>query len=119
MDEDEFQRLLNMFPVVRSRDYNVLALHTLSFSAEAESSSCSASLSGKNEIKQWKNAWGDGDKKETEAQDAFLGKLRSAAEKKVGAAEAERFCDAFQKVYQKLVYEDLSVEAAQRLLNSS
>ncbi|GAB4855957.1 hypothetical protein Ancab_024596 [Ancistrocladus abbreviatus] len=102
MDEDEFQRLLNMFPVVRSRDYN----------AEAESSSLSGSPSAKNELKQSQNAQVDGDKKETETQDAFWGKLRSAVETKVSAAEAERFCDAFRKVYHRLVYEALSVEAA-------
>ncbi|GAB4855958.1 hypothetical protein Ancab_024597 [Ancistrocladus abbreviatus] len=38
---------------------------------------------------------------------------------KVSAAEAERFCDAFRKVYHRLVYEEFSVEAAQSLLNSS
>ncbi|KAK4492333.1 hypothetical protein RD792_003136, partial [Penstemon davidsonii] len=34
--------------------------------------------------------------------EAFLGKLKLAAEKKVGAADAEIFCKAFQHVYKKL-----------------
>ncbi|CAI0541976.1 unnamed protein product [Linum tenue] len=47
-------------------------------------------------------------------RDPFWEKLKLAAEKKVGAAEAKRFCKAFQQVHRKLVYEELSLDAAQR-----
>ncbi|GMH07616.1 hypothetical protein Nepgr_009456 [Nepenthes gracilis] len=108
MDEQEFQRLLNLFPVVRSRNYH----------ADSESSSLATSLPAKDEVKEWQNAWDEGDKK-AETQDAFWGKLRSAAERKVGAAEAEKFCDAFRHVYRKLVYEEISKEAVESFLNLS
>ncbi|KAK8336517.1 hypothetical protein V6Z11_A09G128700 [Gossypium hirsutum] len=95
MDEQEFRRLLDLFPVVRSRDYH---------------------------IKDWQDAWHD-ERKETENQgtdlhDKFWQKLKLTAEKKVGAAEADKFCKAFQHVHRKLVYEGLSFEAAQKFLNS-
>ncbi|KAK9999366.1 hypothetical protein SO802_018969 [Lithocarpus litseifolius] len=51
--------------------------------------------------------------------DAFWEKLKSAAEGKVGAVEAERFCKAFQRIHSKLVHEELSLDAAWSLLNSS
>lgn len=41
------------------------------------------------------------------------------AEKKVGAAEAERFCKDFQKIYKMLVYEEMSLDVAKHFLNSS
>ncbi|KAK8683254.1 hypothetical protein V6N13_039319 [Hibiscus sabdariffa] len=113
MDEQEFRRLLDLFPVVRSRDYHV----------ESASSRQAASCSASNEIKDWQDAWHDGERKETKNQgtnlhDKFWQKLKLTAEKKVGAAEAEKFCKAFQHVHTKLVYEGLSFEAAQKLLNS-
>ncbi|TQD90591.1 hypothetical protein C1H46_023834 [Malus baccata] len=33
----------------------------------------------------------------------FRGKLKLVAERKVGAAEAERFCKAFQRIHKRLV----------------
>ncbi|KAG4183409.1 hypothetical protein ERO13_A09G108300v2 [Gossypium hirsutum] len=112
MDEQEFRRLLDLFPVVRSRDYH----------AESASSRQAASCSASNEIKDWQDAWHD-ERKETENQgtdlhDKFWQKLKLTAEKKVGAAEADKFCKAFQHVHRKLVYEGLSFEAAQKFLNS-
>lgn len=106
MDEHEFQRLLHLFPVVRTRDY---------CQANAESSAESSRASG-NELKDWQDAWGE---QETKTQDDFWDKLKSSAEKKVGPAEAKRFCDAFQKIYHKLVHEELSREAIESFLNSS
>ncbi|KAK8502541.1 hypothetical protein V6N13_095594 [Hibiscus sabdariffa] len=113
MDEQEFRRLLDLFPVVRSRDYH----------AESASSRQAASCSASNAIKDWEDSWHDGERKETENQgtdmhDKFWQKLKLTAEKKVGAAEAEKFCKAFQHVHKKLVYEGLSFEAAQKFLHS-
>ncbi|XP_058107421.1 uncharacterized protein LOC131251004 isoform X2 [Magnolia sinica] len=97
MDEQQFQQLLDMFPVVRSRDYH---------------------------LTKWQDAWGEADKQESETQgidreDPFWNKLRLAAERKVGAANADRFCKAFQRVHAKLVYEELSSDAARRFINSA
>lgn len=39
-------------------------------------------------------------------------------EQKVGTEEAEKFCQAFQQIYWKLVYEELSSEVARTCLNS-
>ncbi|XP_004291532.1 PREDICTED: uncharacterized protein LOC101309697 [Fragaria vesca subsp. vesca] len=115
MDEGEFRRLLLLFPVVRSRDYH----------AESEKSKESTSKSAESEaLKEWHDAWDDGEKKDMEKEtrdghDAFWEKLKLVAERKVGATEAERFCKAFQRVHKKLVYEELSPDAAKTFLSSS
>ncbi|KAM5584920.1 hypothetical protein ABKV19_004344 [Rosa sericea] len=110
MDEAEFRRLLLLFPVVRSRDYH----------AESEQSRESTSKSAESLA----DAWDEGEKKDVEKEtrdehDAFWEKLKLVAERKVGATEAERFCKAFQRVHEKLVYEELSLDAAKTFLNSS
>ncbi|GMP91539.1 hypothetical protein CsSME_00042201 [Camellia sinensis var. sinensis] len=113
MDEFEFQRILNLFPVVRPRDYHV----------DSASSSQSTAQSAHNDM-EWQGTWGGADVKEIPIQgtgphDAFWRKLRMAAEKKVGAAEAEKFCKAFQIIHRQLVYEELSLAAASSILSSS
>ncbi|XP_050369407.1 uncharacterized protein LOC126787596 isoform X4 [Argentina anserina] len=110
MDEAEFRRLLLLFPVVRSRDYH------------AESEKCRESTSKTADSEA--DAWDEGENKDMEKEtddvpDAFWDKLKLVAERKVGAAEAERFCKAFQRVHKKLVYEELSLDAAKTFLNSS
>ncbi|KAL3035622.1 hypothetical protein AAZX31_02G261500 [Glycine max] len=120
MDEAEFQRLLQLFPVVRSRDYT----------AEATSSRQIASGSAQNEptkfslqLKEWQDAWDERDKdfekQGINQQDSFWSKLKSEAARKVGAEEAERFCKSFQQIHKKLVNEELSLDAARSFLNSS
>lgn len=108
MDEAEFQRLLQLFPVVRSRDY----------CEEPASSRQPASGSAQNELKEWQDAWDERDK-ESEKQDSFWSKLKSEAANKVGAEEAERFCKAFQQIHKKLVNEELSLDAARCFLSKS
>ncbi|XP_038682936.1 uncharacterized protein LOC119983330 isoform X2 [Tripterygium wilfordii] len=114
MDESEFRRLLNLFPVVRPRDYHV----------DLDPSRQSTSRSTQNE--EWQDAWGEADKNKLNdqgivsvPQDPFWEKLRSAAVRKVGAAEAERLCEAFQQVHNRLVHEEMTVEGALKFLNSS
>lgn len=110
MDELEFHRILTLFPVVRSRDYH----------AESESSRQSTSQTKQNvEVKELQDAWIAGDTKGIDIQDAFWEKLKLAAKKKVGATEAESFVKAFQLVYKKLVYEELSLGAAKSFINLS
>ncbi|KAL2316897.1 hypothetical protein Fmac_030773 [Flemingia macrophylla] len=113
MDEAEFQRLLQLFPVVRSRDY----------SEEPTSSRQLPPGSPQNELKEWQDAWDEKDK-DFEKQginqhDLFWSKLKSEAASKVGAEEAENFCKAFQLIHKKLVNEELSLDAARNFLNSS
>ncbi|XP_057483938.1 uncharacterized protein LOC130770458 isoform X2 [Actinidia eriantha] len=112
MDEFEFQRVLNLFPIVRPRDYH----------ADTVSSRQSTAQTGQSELKEWQDAWDVADGNEIPIQgnepDAFWRKLKMAAEKKVGAAKAERFCNAFQKIHKKLVNEELSLEAASKFLSS-
>ncbi|KAK1292891.1 hypothetical protein QJS10_CPB17g01684 [Acorus calamus] len=109
MEEREFQRLLHVFPIVRSRDY----------CADVDSSRESDSSLGQNV-----NGWDEDDNDVTETrrsefEDPFWEKLRLAAERKVGPSKAEQFCKAFQRVHKKLVHEELTVDAAQRILDSS
>ncbi|CAA0805892.1 Unknown protein [Striga hermonthica] len=113
MDEAEFRQLLELFPVVRSRDYI----------ADSDSSSRVTRSEPNKEVKEWQDAWNDEDKRGSDTfrddvHEAFWGKLKSAAEKKVGAADAEKFCKTFQQVYKKLVYEELTLDAARNIINS-
>ncbi|XP_059315328.1 uncharacterized protein LOC132065803 isoform X2 [Lycium ferocissimum] len=112
MEEQEFRRLLELFPSVRSPDYYL----------ELDESSQSTSQSKqKEEVKQLQDGPSTGGiESNTRAMDheAFWGKLKAAAEKKMNPAEAEEFCKAFRQVYRKLVDEELSLEAARSLLNS-
>ncbi|XP_075522051.1 uncharacterized protein LOC142555195 isoform X5 [Primulina tabacum] len=96
MDEFEFRHLLENFPLVRSRDYHVRKHQDVGTS---------------------KNTRGT-ELNENANHEGFWGKLMLAAEQKVGAAEAERFCKAFQQVYEKLVYEELPLDAARKFINS-
>ncbi|KAL3530040.1 hypothetical protein ACH5RR_009362 [Cinchona calisaya] len=111
IDELEFRRILQLFPVVRSRDYYL----------DVESSGPSTSRStGDKEATKWQGGDRiDRDSYPTDHHDAFWDKLKAAAEKKVGPTEAEKICKAFQQVYKRLVYEELSLEAAQNFINSS
>ncbi|KFK25500.1 hypothetical protein AALP_AA8G122700 [Arabis alpina] len=114
MDEEEFRSLLDLFPVVRSRDHR----DDLDSSRQSTSESVVErevsvwndlpSVVESKDLKDWKPD-----------QDTFWDKLKKAAAKKVGEVEAERFCKAFEKLHKKLVYEELDREAAKRyLLNS-
>ncbi|KAK9147871.1 hypothetical protein Scep_006628 [Stephania cephalantha] len=108
MDEQEFNSLLDVFPIVRSRNYH----------PDLESlRGCTSHTTENEQLTNWQNEWSDEDKKEAEVRDidhkdSFWEKLKSAAEGKVGAEEADKFCKAFQSVVKKLVYEELSVEGA-------
>ncbi|KQK14969.1 uncharacterized protein LOC100843634 isoform X2 [Brachypodium distachyon] len=102
MDEQEFRRMLDLFPVVRSRDY---------CKPESESSSKGTTQQARSLI--------EGPKKEpSAAEDLFLRKLKLAAEKKVGATKAELFCKTFEEAHEKLVYKELNLDAAQRFLDA-
>ncbi|GJV23242.1 reverse transcriptase [Tanacetum coccineum] len=108
MDELEFQRVLHLFPVVRTRDYNAESEVQRQLTTQAS-----------RRIRERINSQIEGGSKEKviggiDGQDAFWGKLKIAAAKKVGNADAEGFVKAFQHVYRKLVFEELSLTAAQR-----
>ncbi|KAI5667754.1 hypothetical protein M9H77_17607 [Catharanthus roseus] len=125
IDEFEFRRILNLFPVVRSGDVYL----------DTESSSQSTSSSKVNEY-EGQDRLNNVDRKYADSQgsdrgDAFWAKLKSLVEKKMGPSEAEKFCQGFQKVYRRLVriiitlfpkflvYEELSLDSARSFINSS
>ncbi|XP_073134862.1 uncharacterized protein [Henckelia pumila] len=112
MDEFEFRHLLENFPLVRSRDYHA----DLDYSRQSTRSS-------QSEVKEHQDAGTSKNTRGTELNEnanheRFWKKLMLAAEQKVGAAEAERFCKAFQQVYEKLVFEELPLDAARKFINS-
>ncbi|KAK4275728.1 hypothetical protein QN277_018762 [Acacia crassicarpa] len=112
MDEAEFRRVLELFPVIRSRDY----------CAEAGSKQSTSRSAQDEELKEWQDAWDGGDREleiKGNEHGEFWSKLKSVAERKVGAVEAERFCKAFQKIHKKLVYEELTEDAARKFINAS
>ncbi|KAL0709411.1 hypothetical protein Bca4012_016389 [Brassica carinata] len=113
MEEQEFRSRLQLFPVVRSRHY------CADLSSSSSKQSTSLSVVEREDVTEWHDA----PSAELEPKDltnhTFWDKLKTAAEKKVGKVEAERFCKAFEKLHKKLVYEELDPEAAKRyLLNS-
>ncbi|XP_004491220.1 uncharacterized protein [Cicer arietinum] len=117
MDEAEFQRLLQLFPVVRSRHYSEEQ------SSSRQLASGSGSQSAQEELNEWHDAWNENDKgfvnQGINKHDSFWSKLKSEAAKKVGKEEAERFCKAFQQVHKRLVNGELSLDAARNFVNSS
>uniref|UniRef100_A0ACD5UKR5 Uncharacterized protein n=1 Tax=Avena sativa TaxID=4498 RepID=A0ACD5UKR5_AVESA len=103
MDEQEFRSMLELFPIVRSRDY---------CKAELESSSKGTTQQARaQETKRTK-------KEPSAAEDLFLRKLKMSAAKKVGATKAELFCKTFEEAHNKLVYKELNLDAAQRFLDA-
>ncbi|XP_051214109.1 uncharacterized protein [Lolium perenne] len=102
MDEQEFRSMLDLFPVVRSRDY-----------CKAELESSSKGTAQQAQAQETKGA----NKESSAAEDVFLRKLKMAAAKKVGATKAELFCKTFEEAHNKLVYKELNLDAAQRFLN--
>ncbi|EPS65156.1 hypothetical protein M569_09627 [Genlisea aurea] len=112
MDANEFRQLLELFPVVRPRDYHADDLEQ-------------RAPPPNKEVKEWQEAWDDTnneDKGESSRSNSnnnpgFWDHLRSSAERKMGM-DAERFCDAFQRVYKKFVYEELTSEAAARIVTA-
>ncbi|CAL5190434.1 unnamed protein product [Lathyrus oleraceus] len=117
MDESEFQRLLQLFPTVRSRDY------TEEESSSKQLASGSGSQSAQEELNEWHDAWNEKDRdfenQGINKHDSFWSKLKSEAAKKVGTEEAEKFCQAFQQIHKRLVNEELSLDSARNLVNSS
>ncbi|EHA8586880.1 hypothetical protein COCNU_scaffold001106G000010 [Cocos nucifera] len=90
--------------------------------ADSEPSRGSTSHSPQDEVAGRKNVRNEMDEKDvsegTYNEDTFWQKLRLAAERKVGPGKAEQFCKAFQKAHEKLVYEELSLDVAQRFMNA-
>ncbi|KAH7560782.1 hypothetical protein JRO89_XS10G0101100 [Xanthoceras sorbifolium] len=78
MDENEFRRLLDLFPVVRSRDYQF----------ELDSSRQSTSQSAQNEqLKEWQDAWDEGCIKPTMSQGIDIDSICILEEAKAGGWE--------------------------------
>ncbi|CAD6222849.1 unnamed protein product [Miscanthus lutarioriparius] len=103
MDEKEFRGMLDLFPVVRSRDYC------------ADSGSSNRGTRQRSRVQE---ATKGNNKDSSDAQDMFLQKLKMAAEKKIGATKAEFFCKAFEEAHEKLVYKELNLDAAKKFLSA-
>ncbi|XP_047316695.1 uncharacterized protein LOC124920286 [Impatiens glandulifera] len=115
MEEAEFRRILHLFPVVRSRDYHI----------ESDLGRQSTGLIGRNELREWQDSFYGAGGRGIEIQETggyggvFWEKLRLTTEKKVGKVEAEKFCKAFKRIHNQLVYKELSLDAARRFASSS
>ncbi|CAN7068466.1 unnamed protein product [Brassica rapa subsp. trilocularis] len=110
MDEQEFRSILQLFPVVRSRDHRVILSSLFSPLLIVAAAAAQVSVGEPIDLK---------DCRIDQDTFTFWDKLRAAAAKKVGEVEAERFCKAFEKLHKKLVYEELDPVTAKRyLLNS-
>ncbi|KAG5253925.1 hypothetical protein OIU76_020314 [Salix suchowensis] len=131
MDDQEFRRILDLFPVVRPRNYHIemdpsrqSTSRSFPEPIELDPSEQSTHLSLPAAFKARQEAEQEEGKKESnnqviDLQDAFWEKLKMAVEKKAGATEAKTFCKAFQEIHRKLVYEELSLDAACSFINLS
>nr|ACG26323.1 hypothetical protein [Zea mays]ACG46553.1 hypothetical protein [Zea mays] len=104
MDEDEFRRMLDLFPVVRSRDYCCSDLGT--------------SSRGTRQRSRVQEATKGDNKDSSGGRDMFMQKLKMAAENKIGATKAEFFCKTFEEVHEKLVHRELNLDAAKKFLSA-
>jgi len=111
MEDEQFRSLLNLFPVVRSRDY----------CAENEASNKTSTPSERDQqLMEWHDAWDELDAQENAAErsdreDPFWLHLRSSVAEKMGAENAGQFCKAFQKVHEQLVYKALPLDAVRQI----
>ncbi|KAJ0978036.1 hypothetical protein J5N97_013510 [Dioscorea zingiberensis] len=110
MEEHEFQRLLELFPVVRSRNYCAGLVSAQELTSHSSYSEITDRKSAPNGIDNDGLAG-------TPSRDTFWQKLRLTAEAKVGPEKAEHFCKAVQMVHTELVHKSLSLDAAQRFVN--
>ncbi|XP_024519207.1 uncharacterized protein LOC112342126 isoform X2 [Selaginella moellendorffii] len=95
IQDHQFQRLLQIFPVVRSRDY-----------CEEDRPLSTQSL--------------DKDENGTQGttHGAFWVKVKTLAEPKLGKEGAERFCQAFRRVHEDLVFKKVAVESICKILKT-
>ncbi|KAF2291824.1 hypothetical protein GH714_035747 [Hevea brasiliensis] len=128
MDEEEFRRLLDLFPVVRPRDYHIdldpsrqsttrptqdddVALETVAYtllSLPSLAFDYEICIAGEEMAGRMGGAGGDQKKQAIKLLIYTM-----------GAAEAKKFCNAFQQVHRRLVYEELSLDAARSIINST
>ncbi|XP_078171687.1 octanoyltransferase [Carex rostrata] len=130
MDETEFRRLLNLFPVVRSRSY-CQAEAASSGGTGAASSGGAASFRGTasfRETPSFRATTSSITEEKTrdvqtvgksDAEDPFWQKLKTAAETKVGSNKAEQFVQAFRDAHEKLVYKKLSIDVARSFIDTA
>ncbi|XP_020584788.1 uncharacterized protein LOC110027625 isoform X2 [Phalaenopsis equestris] len=111
MEEQEFRRILDLFPVVRSRDY--------CFQDGSGKASSSHSTEEATELVEGSTELDKMDElieSEGERKDAFWSKLQAAAERKVGSVKAKKFCLGLKLIHQELVNKELGLESAKRYL---
>ncbi|KAJ7521458.1 hypothetical protein O6H91_19G055400 [Diphasiastrum complanatum] len=110
-EDQQFQRVLQLFPIVRSRDYceddetNVTTTRENEHSAEFQEcfGDPSEQAKGVCQVAETKL-------EEQDNEGLFWALLNTAAEQKLGRGDAQRFCDAFKKVHTELVYKTLTLE---------
>ncbi|CAD6216917.1 unnamed protein product [Miscanthus lutarioriparius] len=130
MDEKEFRGMLDLFPVVRTRDYCVNLLLQPPRPPKSQAAICGVELDwpilehpaeeldSDHEFSYRLQEATKGNNDSFAAQDMFMQKLKMAAEKKIGATKAEFFCKAFEEAHEKLVYRELNLDAAKKFLSA-
>ncbi|TVU37558.1 hypothetical protein EJB05_10893, partial [Eragrostis curvula] len=111
MDEQEFRRMLDLFPVVRSRDY----------CADPGTSSRGTTHQARSQetTKGYKKD-SSGAEGIYKIEDVYNELVESRIPKLclIGATKAEFFCKAFEEAHEKLIYRELSLDAAENFLNA-
>lgn len=125
MEEEDFIRLLEQFPVLRSRSYNendvrITAEEAAAWrqgdSAAAKSVGPSQSVSGEQGSATGPGRVAAGGSSEAQlGADAFWALLQKRAAEVVGKARAELFCKAFRECQRELVRSHLSLDDVERV----
>jgi len=123
MEEEQFNKLLQLFPVVRPRSYCAdevnttrriqTGLHGLSSTLQLEQVDTGSPSQETETDKGTPSpptslvALGDGA--------SFWDLLKMAAEQQLSSCEAQRFCDTFKSLHEELVNKVLSLDAIERI----
>ncbi|KAH9574294.1 hypothetical protein CY35_01G049500 [Sphagnum magellanicum] len=132
MEQEQFDRLLQLFPVVRSRtycadDFNGVTVQSQSLAQREDESLLSPPPPAVPEVGENGSSSQDiEEEKTTEAPStqvaslsdhatSFWDLLRSVAQQQLEEKDAEAFCDTFKLLHEELVNKALSLDAIERI----
>ncbi|XP_024364507.1 uncharacterized protein [Physcomitrium patens] len=122
MEEDQFQRLLGMFPIVRSRSYCADDAVGTSRRVPSGFSLASSNVELQQVDTESNREQTDTDKSTPQMSLAslhskgnFWDQLKAAAEQQLLPEAAQKFCDAFRARHNEMVNNTLSLDGIERI----
>ncbi|KAL2652085.1 hypothetical protein R1flu_020213 [Riccia fluitans] len=130
MEENQFQRLLELFPVVRSSTYcaedEVISTTNSDDAATSGRPAKTLTNADAKEEMQFEKGSSTAESKTVEKQpqlsvssvspkQGFWDPLKTAMQARLGDEEGQRFCEVFRKVHEQLVMRTLSLDDIERM----